>query len=57
MIQSGYFDKRDCKKGVRALCLLLQNAAKSNLQAVRRKFEKEKFQQVAAIDFRLGKKK
>lgn len=38
MQKSKYFDKRDAKKGVKALCLLLQNAPKSKLQAVRRKF-------------------
>lgn len=39
---------RPCAKD---LCVLLQNAAKSSLQAVRRKFSSSKYQQVGKIQF------
>jgi len=49
MIKHGKYSETQLRPCAKDLCILLQNAAKSNLQAVRRKFSSTKYLEVAKI--------
>jgi len=49
MVKHGKYNETQLRPCAKDLCVLLQNAGKSNLQAVRRKFSTAKFLEVAKI--------
>ena len=51
MVRHTKYAENQLRACARDLCLLLQNAGKSNLQAVKRKFSSTKFQEVAKIQW------